>query len=233
MPEPEDVDFSVLTFDAWLKFFFALSPTRAFTWSVFDISDARRHLEHYIRFCEESRAILWLYKADAARIESVTWTLTQGTANVLWSDRLTEDIWPPEARPTHRLRLQAIEAMAIPYEDVYRYIAENFVGSAFFMWWEAVIGGFRKAYGRPAVKGDYTPDTPQEVAERDAIFATLQRILAIENLDCQLAACHGLNHLSHPHRATTVEAFIRRFSADGGDPDTLRWLYSCRDGAAM
>lgn len=229
----DDVDFSVLSFDAWLKFFFELSPTRAFTWTVYDISDARRHLEHYIRFCEEARAILWLYKADASRIESVTWKLTHGTANVLWSDRLTDDIWLPEARPTHRLRLQALEAMAIPYEDVYRFIAEDFVGSAFFMWWEAVIGCFRGAYDRPAVKGDYQAETPEEIAERDAIMDTLERILAIDSLDCQLAACHGLNHLSHPRRAEVVEAFIKTYAADGGDPDTLRWLYTCRDGEAM
>ena len=67
MPDYDEIDYSAFEFDAWLKFFFEMPIRQEMALPHHDISDPKRHLEHYLRFNEQLRAILWLYKADAAR----------------------------------------------------------------------------------------------------------------------------------------------------------------------
>ncbi len=64
----------------------------------------------------------------------------------------------------------------------------------------------------------------------DLALECLGEILAMDDVRCQGAALHGLNHLNHPKRPAMVQRWIDQHRGNGWN---LGWLEACRDGRAM
>jgi|SRR5882672_5371160 len=87
------------------------------------------------------------------------------------------------------IRADCISAMVNVFEQLF---VKNPLGETCYMWWDLL--------GESRDEGD----TPV----RDAMLESLRRVLAIESLDCQVSALHGLGHLTHGGKKKVIEEFL-------------------------
>jgi hypothetical protein len=110
------------------------------------------------------------------------------------------------------MRVACLEAMLVPFRDYYQN-AEDYDGSAFYMWWDHFRGWEEKTL--PVCRG------------------VLERILALPHKGCQIAALHGLNHLCPDVEASAmIERYLERCRSNMA-PDEIEYAKACRDGLAQ
>jgi hypothetical protein len=116
------------------------------------------------------------------------------------------------------LRAECLRSMVSPFRDYYHPNREQFLGSAFFMWWDCLLD-------RPSV--DRGPELEAILIE------VLRQILQLPSKECQFAALHGLNHM-HPSSAAaeTVRQYLEGHRTELTS-DEISWVEACGTGATM
>lgn len=115
-------------------------------------------------------------------------------------------------------REECLRAMVHPFCDYYLQREESFVGSAFYMWWDLLLG--------------HTQEETRLEIEAIAIDV-LRQVLQLPGRACQFAALHGLNHM-HPNPA--AEAAVRQYLEEHRHALTdeqVTWVEACANGAYM
>jgi hypothetical protein len=83
--------------------------------------------------------------------------------------------------------------MYCPFRDYYLQMADQYSGSAFFMWWDSF-----SFLGHHPVVGDVVMDV-------------LRQVLVLPQKACRDAALHGLNHLyPNPRAIALIEDYLNR-----------------------
>lgn len=67
---------------------------------------------------------------------------------------------------------------------------------------------------------------------QNAMFATLQKILLLDSMDCQFAALHGLGHLRHPNTTIVIHEYIQK-NRDSLTDDDIAYAEACITGNIM
>jgi hypothetical protein len=140
-----------------------------------------------------------------AQIEQGLWYLF---AYPFWlSQLLTEEIPPAQVTAlTH--------AMYYPFRDYYLPMADNYAGSAFFMWWD----NFNSGGHNPAMD--------------EACVEVLGRILRLPHKECRDAALHGLNHLfPNPRAAEVIQRYLDE-NRGAMSEEEIEWAQLCKRGGA-
>ena len=97
------------------------------------------------------------------------------------------------------LRARALRSLIVPYRVYVKgWNPDEAMPHGWDMLWDLVLS-YKKV--------------PRDVA--DVALECLREILSLDDLRCQAAALHGLNHLDHPDRAATVQRWDRRAPRGG------------------
>ena len=121
------------------------------------------------------------------------------------------------------------EARKTVIEAIYDLYAKLFVFEAIehhrYMLWDGLAYSYTmKLFAYHCKEEDIIP-------LQNVMFATLNKILQLDNKDCQYAALHGLNHLQHPDTKTIIEQYIA-MQADL-DYDDMEFARACITGRVM
>jgi hypothetical protein len=103
--------------------------------------------------------------------------------------------------------------MIAPFRDYYAAVADEFQGTAFFMWWDLILGVSSELQG-----------TTLEV---------LGQILALPQRHCRRAALHGLNHMYPVREAVAIVEQYLLENRDWMSEDEIAWAEACRQGRAQ
>jgi hypothetical protein len=126
-------------------------------------------------------------------------------------------------------RLACLRSMRVPYLEFVAGHPAPVLENAFDMWWDMVLASFWSECGAPH---DYGRLDSNDRAILDAVFETLDAILASDDPGCQWYALHGLGHLHHPRVPERVTRFMQ-LHANELEPADVAWLEQCRDGSVM
>lgn len=74
------------------------------------------------------------------------------------------------------------------------------------MWWDSLAYDWHSGNRSRSNGGE-------DEQMQNAIFETLEKILALPSLECQVAALHGLGHLHHPATSQLIDQYIKRNQA--------------------
>jgi hypothetical protein len=98
--------------------------------------------------------------------------------------------------------------------------------AATHIWWDLLASDVIEEDGESIVPRS----DPDQEQVRQAMVATLERILQLEQRHCQEAALHGLNHIATPQeRATLIDPFLQL----PRDEKLLAYARECRAGRAQ
>jgi hypothetical protein len=129
---------------------------------------------------------------------------------------LLEKIEDRRVRP--EWREECLRSTILPFRDYYLQREESFAGSAFYMWWDLLLG-----------------HTQEETRSEIEAIATdvLRQIIQLPGKGCQFAALHGLNHM-HPNPVAV--AAVREYLEENRKTltdDQITWVEACAKGAYM
>lgn len=97
-------------------------------------------------------------------------------------------------------RINLIESIYYLYESLF---IDKAVEHDRHMLWDGIAYSYTTDYFPPNF------DIKEKEIIRNAMFATLQRILKLASIDCQFSALHGMNHLRHPETETVVLQYLK------------------------
>jgi hypothetical protein len=110
-------------------------------------------------------------------------------------------------------REQCITAMMVPFRHYYATVADQFQGTAFFMWWDLILG------------------VPSEL--QGAALEVLRQISELPQRKCQTAALHGLNQMYPiPEALAIVDQYLQE-NRNAMSEEEIAWVESCREGRAQ
>lgn len=95
------------------------------------------------------------------------------------------------------------------------------------MWWDMILHTFWEMADEYRCDYSGLSDDGKQIAE--AMYQTLQKILALDHRGCQWSALHGLGHLHHPQGREIVQSYLDVHRSELSDDD-VQWIESCRDG---
>lgn len=176
---------------------------------VFEPAEHAANLTSLFRDAEDLRS-----RFSSDQLEQGFWYLISGAPGGL------EDVlWNPEVPWETRSGLIGATV------DLYRKLfADDPLDTSAYMFWDALAYGYGHATRHPQT----------DVEDRriqEAMFVTLQQILAIDSLQCQRAALHGLGHLRHPDTKFAITNYLERHPELGDDD--RHFAIACITGEIM
>ena len=109
-----------------------------------------------------------------------------------------EVIWSSEAE--FAARAECVRSMFHLYEKLF---AIDPLETSSNMWWDSL------AYDWHCGNRD-RKNGGEDLLMQEVMFETLEQILDLSSVDCQVAALHGLGHLHHPGTAELVSRYLDR-----------------------
>ncbi|HVY69638.1 MAG TPA: hypothetical protein VHH73_06890 [Verrucomicrobiae bacterium] len=228
MYAPSELDVSLLTYEAWLEFWFGqplLERGESFAGKYFPdvgphpVSRPECVVEHLKKLCTEFQQIGERYSLPQ---------LNQGIWAMFGAEiELQKYLW--DGRVPIERRIRCLASVSVPFSS---YVAGHPVKemeNCFYMWWDLVLDSFWIHHG---FSPDYTKLDSEGKDLLDAIFITLKSILESKDERCQYYALHGLGHLHHPSVRAVVQQYIES-NRRQLDASAIDWLEECRDGTVM
>lgn len=238
--DAEELDFSLKSYDDWISFLFRRSLPKDSVERPFAGKRITLHperplvlIEYLTRLCRELPDFVTRY--DWSQIDDALW-------DALWhAFAIVDLLWQSEL-PVEP-RIECVRAMESVYPNVVAKIPHGVTRENIFqMWWDLVCGGYGR--GKYFERERY-PIGGKRVSEKalihpngpvlQAVFESLQNILALDDWCCKDYALHGLGHCPHPGSAAVVQGFIdrNREEIETMNPRAKKWLEECRDGTVM
>jgi hypothetical protein len=136
-------------------------------------------------------------------------------------------------------RLECIRAMYSVFSDFVATCNTEQGENCFYMWWDFIADSFwfqPKHFGVDGKlkirQGEVEKLDASDHALLDAMFETLEEILALPDARTKSYALHGLGHLHHPGVQALVQRHIDQYR-DSLTPEDLKWAEQCRDGSVI
>ena len=225
----QETDVSKLDFEGFIRFFFArppLGPGESFTLTfcpdntLSQLADPRRVVTHLGAMCTAFRDIGQRF--DLTQLNQGLWAMF--SAGEFELQRTLWDNAVPLAD-----RVACLRSMRVPYLEFVAGHPAPVMENVFDMWWDMLLSSF---WSQRDVHRDYARLDSNDRAILDAVFETLDAILANDDPRCQRFALHGLGHLHHPRVPERVTRFMQ-VHANELEPADVAWLEQCRDGKVM
>ncbi|MEM6416122.1 MAG: hypothetical protein AAF720_15875 [Pseudomonadota bacterium] len=176
--------------------------------------DAKHNALRFTELLENSETLFRKY--DLPRLEQGCWAMFGSGFQGNLSDLIWEQDIPIE------IKVSLIEAMFFVYRDVF---AKDTLGHACEMWWDGL------AYDIHPMQIADPKNNLEHKRFQDAMFTTLRKILQLDNLDCQFAALHGLNHVAHPETETVIKQYVATHSELS--EEEVEYAILCANGGAI
>ncbi|WP_377301174.1 hypothetical protein [Piscinibacterium candidicorallinum] len=197
---PYNYDLRGWAFDVFVDFIFNRPPVppaprngvEPWYYGLSLMFDERELIGQYIRLFSNPKFLIDRFSDD--QLESGFWAIHGGAFNAAASHLTFEQGIPFEVRESF------VRSMYHLYADLF---ADHPLDSAPYMWWDSFAYDWH-AGGRVRERGG------EDLLMQEVMWETLQRILALPQEHCQMAALHGLNHLHHPDTTSLINVFLER-----------------------
>lgn len=229
--ESSSPDLSRMSFQEFVTFFFDREAGADENWAIglysFDwwrVASPRIMVRHMTFLFEHFTEVSSKYSLQ--QINAGMWAMLGEPF------RLEEFLWQP-ALPLSD-RLACVRSMYSVYSQFVSKSQVKVMENCFSMWFDQVANSFwfKLECERKIKEGDVTALDRDARALLDAMFETLERILALPDRRTQWFALHGLGHLHHPDVRQLVQDFIDHNRSELSE-EGLKWAEQCRDGTVM
>lgn len=223
MTKPADIDFSSLSFDQFVAFFFD-HPENAPFWYA-EYAQATTTVSKPVLLVDQLTQLFSEFapavqRHSPAQISHGVWALLGAEFSLI------ESVWDSSV-PLAK-RLACMHAMNAVFTEFVATHEEEVLQKPFYMWWDIIVTGFWAHQGQFEA-----PDLKQLDADSltllEAMFETLKQILAFPDPRTQGYALHGLGHLQHPGVRAVVQGYLDENKNRFTEEHTL-WIEQCRDG---
>jgi hypothetical protein len=225
----QDFDYSILSYEEWLCFFFDRPVMPDITDSgdmyyadsgmYLQASYPAKVIEHLTKFCQNFRDVSERFTLP--QLNQGIWAILGAYYN--HGEHLFDRSVALEGR------INCIRSMYHVFADFVAKSEVEVMENCFYMWWDILSESFWSQH-------NYFYDLRQLDDESwqtlDAMFETLVKILALDDIRTQSYALHGLGHLRHPKVKEVVQNYIDIHHDEWTD-EGLKWLELCRDGEVM
>jgi hypothetical protein len=224
MNQPDNVDFSKLSFDQFLQFFFDHPESDQFwyadpKYALAEIAIPSPVLvEHLTRLFSRFGAAVAKY--SPGQISHGIWAMLSPAFS------LTEVLWDSSI-PLEK-RAECIRAIGQLFTNFVPANDAEPLQKCFYMWWHIVVTGFWASEGQFA-SPDVSHLSPESTALLETMFETLKHILETPDPRTQGYALHGLGHLQHPGVREVVQEYLDQ-NKDRFTEEHVHWIEQCRDG---
>ena len=223
MTKPADVDFSALSFDQFVLFFFDHPENAPFWYAEYaqattTVSDPVVLVDHLTTLFSGFASAVQRY--SPAQISHGVWALLGAEFSLM------ESLWDSSV-PMEK-RVTCIGGMRNVFADFVATHDEDILQKPFYMWWDIIVTGFWAHQGQFEAP-DLLQLDPDSTALLEAMFETLKQILAVPDPRTQGYALHGLGHLQHPGVREVVQRYLDE-NTNRFTEEHTRWIEQCRNG---
>ncbi len=225
----QDFDYSTLSYDEWLEFFFDRPVMDNITesgdmyyadsGSFLEVANPSVVVDYLTKLCREFLEVSKRFTLP--QLDQGIWAILGGYYD--------HGQYLFECSVALEHRINCVRSMYHVYADFVAPSDVEVMENCFDIWWDILAGEFWSQY-------DYSYDLKRLDNESwqmlSAMFETLIKILALDDARAQSYALHGLGHLHHPKVKETVQNYIDAHRSECTD-DGLKWLQQCRDGEVM
>jgi hypothetical protein len=224
MNQPANLDFSTLSFEQFVSFFFDHPETEQFwyadaRYALTDIAVSNPAIiDHLTQLFSEFSAAISRY--SPLQISHGIWAMFSPSFS------LTEVLWDSSV-PLEK-RTGCIRAMGRLFTEFVPSDDAEPLQKCFYMWWHIVVTGFW-AHAGQFEAFDVSKLDAEAATLLTAMFDTLKEILNVPDSRTQGYALHGLGHLQHPGVRDVVQHYLDQNKAKFSE-EHLLWIEQCRDG---
>ncbi len=220
----QNLDFSQLTYDEWLTFFFDKPVDQDVFWKEYErfdsfiTTDPAKVVGYLEMLSVKHRDICESYSRD--QVEQGLWAIFSVFSLHRYLFEVEVDV---------RSRERCIESMCSLFADAVIPLDLDVRHGFYWMWWDYILHELWLPGNGDHQLTSLRPDLLQLL---DATVRTLSAILILRHRGCQWAALHGLGHTHHPQAPRMVQRYLEEHDSELTEEDRA-WVRACRDGVVQ
>ena len=212
MSEKPIVDISHISFEEFIAFIFdrevqaievqaKTEEWNPWYWHTKVLFDPQQICGYYTRLFMAPSFLLERF--SKAQLEEGFWAIPAGGS---LECSVTELIWNTDLPLA--IREECVKSMFYLFRDLF---AAEPLDSAAGMWWDSICCHLWHRGRRDRLRGG------EDLSMQDVMFETMVQVLALDSVDCQAAALHGLGHLHHPATEEVIQTYVTQHPSLSGE----------------